>query len=81
MTDEIVRQVKGELRHFKVGIANLFIQHTSASLTLNENYDPDVQADMEDALNRIAPENARYRHTMEGKDDMPGKCDDITLSI
>lgn len=47
------------------------MQHTSASLSLNENYDPDVLKDMEDSLNRIVPEDAPYRHTMEGPDDMP----------
>ncbi|KAI8804364.1 hypothetical protein BJ742DRAFT_682158, partial [Cladochytrium replicatum] len=61
-----------ELRKFQVGMANIFIQHTSASLTINENYDIDVRRDMEMMLNRIAPENAPYTHTMEGSDDMPG---------
>jgi len=52
-------------------MANFFLQHSSASLTINENYDPDVRRDMEMMLNRIAPENAPYIHTMEGSDDMP----------
>jgi len=52
-------------------MANIFIQHSSASLTINENYDPDVRTDMEMILNRLAPENAPYIHTMEGSDDMP----------
>ena len=48
------------------------MKHTSASLTLNENYDSDVKLDMETILNRIVPEDPKlYRHTMEGKDDMP----------
>lgn len=72
VTDEIVRDIREELRQYSVGLAHFFIKHTSASLTLNENYDSDVQKDMEDALNRLAPESGvRYRHTMEGKDDMP----------
>ncbi|VVT58941.1 uncharacterized protein SAPINGB_P006461 [Magnusiomyces paraingens] len=50
---------------------NLFIQHTSAALTLNENWDPDVRTDMIDALGRIAPEGSMYRHNDEGPDDMP----------
>jgi len=53
-------------------MANFFLQHSSASLTINENYDPDVRRDMEMMLNRLAPEdNVPYVHTMEGSDDMP----------
>jgi len=51
---------------------NIFLKHTSASLSLNENYDSDVRLDMEDSMNRIVKEdNKLYRHTMEGSDDMP----------
>lgn len=50
---------------------HLFIQHTSASLTINENADPDVRRDLEMSLNRLAPEDAPYIHTLEGPDDMP----------
>ena len=71
ITDEILQQVGSELSRVKVGLCHLFITHTSCSLTLNENYDPDVRKDMEDSLNRLVPENASYRHTMEGRDDMP----------
>jgi secondary thiamine-phosphate synthase enzyme len=54
------------------GLLTIFIQHTSASLTIQENADPDVQADLNDFFGRIAPEDNRlYRHTMEGPDDMP----------
>ena len=54
------------------GLLTLFLQHTSASLTIQENADPDVIADLNDFFERIAPENdRRYRHTMEGPDDMP----------
>lgn len=49
----------------------MLVQHTSASLTINENYDKDVRLDMEDVLNQLAPEKTTYRHTMEGLDDMP----------
>jgi secondary thiamine-phosphate synthase enzyme len=55
----------------KVGLANLFILHTSASLTINENASPDVLLDLNDALDRIAPEGRHYRHDDEGPDDMP----------
>jgi secondary thiamine-phosphate synthase enzyme len=47
------------------------VQHTSASLSINENCDPDVRLDMETALNRMVPENVKYRHDSEGPDDMP----------
>ena len=58
------------------GLAELFLQHTSASLTINENASPDVRVDMETILNAIVPEDASYRHSMEGADDMPAhaKC-------
>jgi secondary thiamine-phosphate synthase enzyme len=54
-----------------VGMLTLFVRHTSASLTVQENTDPDVQADLVDVLRRLAPEGARYRHDLEGRDDMP----------
>lgn len=53
------------------GLLTIFIQHTSASLTIQENADPDVQHDLVDALSRLAPQDAPYRHGMEGPDDMP----------
>lgn len=53
------------------GLLTIFIQHTSASLTIQENADPDVQHDLVDALSRLAPHDAPYRHRMEGADDMP----------
>jgi secondary thiamine-phosphate synthase enzyme len=53
------------------GLLNLFIRHTSASLTIQENADPDVCHDLQDFFARIVPENGRYRHSAEGPDDMP----------
>ncbi len=54
------------------GLVNLFLQHTSAGLSLNENADPSVRDDLENAFNELAPENPSvYTHTMEGSDDMP----------
>ncbi len=53
------------------GLLTIFIRHTSASLTIQENADPDVQADLVDALGRLAPESVPYRHGVEGPDDMP----------
>ncbi len=55
----------------KDGLLTLFIQHTSASLTIQENADPDVCRDLQDFFSRIAPQDASYRHAAEGPDDMP----------
>ncbi len=60
-----------ELKEFDVGLLHVFIMHTSASLTINENADPDVPVDLESAFNTIAPEDFPYQHTLEGQDDMP----------
>lgn len=60
-----------QIRDLSVGLLHVFIQHTSASLTINENADPDVPLDMESSMNAIAPEDFPYRHTCEGPDDMP----------
>jgi secondary thiamine-phosphate synthase enzyme len=60
-----------ELRHVATGLLHLFIQHTSASLSINENADADVPLDLEDSLSAIAPEDFPHRHTCEGPDDMP----------
>ncbi len=61
----------------QIGLLHLFIRHTSAALTINENADPDVRADMESILNHLVPERQPYyQHTLEGDDDMPAhaKC-------
>jgi secondary thiamine-phosphate synthase enzyme len=60
-----------ELRKTKLGLLHVFIQHTSASLTINENADPDVPADLEMSVNKIVPDSLPYVHTLEGPDDMP----------
>jgi secondary thiamine-phosphate synthase enzyme len=71
VTDEIESALP-ELRSLRVGLAHLFIRHTSASLTLNENASPDVRRDFEAHFNEVVPEDAPYwTHTMEGPDDMP----------
>lgn len=71
VTDAIVEQLP-ELRGIRVGLLHLFIQHTSASLTINENADPTVRGDFERYFNRVVPENEPYyRHTHEGSDDLP----------
>ena len=71
---EITRDVTAWLQRQAIttGLLTVFIQHTSASLTIQENADPDVIADLQDHFVRLAPRDERlYRHTMEGPDDMP----------
>ena len=71
ITDEIVQSMP-EIREINTGILQVFIKHTSASLTINENADPSVRVDFESHMNVMVPENAPYYiHTMEGPDDMP----------
>ena len=60
-----------EIGEYSIGMLQVFIQHTSASLTINENADPDVRVDMETAVNLICPESMPFVHTCEGPDDMP----------
>ena len=71
VTDEIMQQVP-ELKEISIGMINIFIQHTSASLTINENADPSVRVDFEAHFNHNVRENEPYyTHTYEGSDDMP----------
>lgn len=70
ITQQVERAIP-ELNQVHIGWLQLFLQHTSASLTINENADPDVRVDFEMAMNRIVPENLPYIHTIEGPDDMP----------
>ena len=70
VTAEIVDALP-ELKELRIGLAHLFIRHTSASLTLNENASPDVRRDFETWLNDAVPEDFAWTHTLEGPDDMP----------
>jgi secondary thiamine-phosphate synthase enzyme len=71
ITNEIIAQFP-EINGFKTGLLNIFIKHTSASLTINENADPTVRLDFESYFNRSVPENQPYyQHMDEGDDDMP----------
>lgn len=70
ITSAVLDAIPG-LRNLRVGLLHVFIQHTSASLTVNENADPDVRTDLETSFNQIVPENLPYTHTLEGRDDMP----------
>ena len=71
ITDLILNEID-ELKETNIGIAYIFIKHTSASLTINEDADPTVRTDFESHMNKMVPENAPYyQHTIEGSDDMP----------
>ena len=70
ITSQVVEALP-ELAEIQVGLLHVFIRHTSASLTINENADPDVPIDLESSFCAIAPEDFPYRHTCEGPDDMP----------
>lgn len=72
LVTQLIEKEVPELREIEHGILNVFIQHTSASLTVNENVDPTVREDFESHFDRAVPENAPYyKHMAEGPDDMP----------
>lgn len=70
VTQEVLSEIP-EHSTIKIGLMHVFIMHTSASLSINENADPDVPVDLEMSFNKIAPESFPYVHTCEGPDDMP----------
>lgn len=71
ITDEVMREIP-EITSVKIGLAHFLLQHTSASLSINENADDSVRRDMESHFNELVPEGAHYfEHTYEGPDDMP----------
>jgi secondary thiamine-phosphate synthase enzyme len=79
ITHEVESQLP-EMRRYSIGLAHIFIQHTSASLALNENADPTVRQDMERHFNQLAPENVPYyTHTYEGPEDMPAHIKAVLL--
>jgi len=80
ITAEILRHAP-EIQQLSVGLLHLFIQHTSASLALNENADPTVRTDMETHFNRhlVPPDQPYYRHTYEGPDDMPAHIKSVII--
>ena len=79
VTNEVIKSIP-ELIHCKVGLLHLFIQHTSASLAINENADPDVRTDLESYFNQAIPENEPYYcHVLEGSDDMPAHIKAVVI--
>ena len=80
ITDEILSQLNG-LNGVRIGQLHLLLQHTSASLTLNENCDPTVRSDMEQHFLRQVPENAGWQHDYEGADDMTAHIKSSLLGV
>lgn len=81
VTSEVLEQLP-EISNYKVGMLHLLLQHTSASLTINENADPSVRTDFESHFNEFVPERAPYYiHTYEGDDDMPAHLKSSTLGV
>ncbi len=80
VTDEVLGQIR-DLPRIKVGLLHLLLQHTSASLTLNENCDPTVRSDMEQHFLKTVPDDARWEHDDEGPDDMPSHIKSSLLGV
>ena len=79
VNDEIIQQLP-ELKNISTGLLHILLKHTSASITLNENYDPEVRADLEKYFNRNVKENeAYYEHNSEGADDMPAHIKSVLI--
>ena len=69
ITDKILESI--DISDIQIGMMNLFLKHTSASLTINENASPDVRIDMEEISSKLVPDGYFYHHSLEGSDDMP----------
>ncbi|MCB1506964.1 MAG: secondary thiamine-phosphate synthase enzyme YjbQ [Hyphomicrobiaceae bacterium] len=80
---DITAEVAGWLQRIDAteGVVTLLVRHTSASLLIQENADPDVQRDLADALRRLAPEGSHYRHDSEGPDDMPAHIKAMVMPV
>lgn len=80
ITHEVLEKLPKPLPQY--GMLNLFVQHTSCALSINENYDPDVRSDMEAILNHMVKEKEPYyEHTMEGSDDMPAHAKSSLIGV
>lgn len=80
ITRDVIRACPA-IRSLEVGFLHLFLRHTSASLSINENADPDVRSDLDMALAHIVPENLPYQHAEEGADDMPAHVKSSLLGV
>ncbi len=79
ITSDILNSI--DISSFNVGMMNLFLKHTSASLSINENVEPEVRTDMEHLFNEICDDKPYYRHTYEGDDDMPAHAKSSLLGV
>lgn len=80
VTEEVLGQIR-DLPRVRIGLLHLLLQHTSASLTLNENCDPTVRYDMEQHFLHSVPDNAPWKHDYEGPDDMPSHIKSSLLGV
>ena len=81
ITEEIEKKLK-EIKDFQKATVNLFLQHTSASLSISENFDPSVRKDLENYFNDIVPEHLNYfTHIYEGSDDMPSHIKSVMIGV
>ncbi|MDR3199471.1 MAG: secondary thiamine-phosphate synthase enzyme YjbQ [Planctomycetaceae bacterium] len=80
ITREILEAIP-EIREIDCGMLNIFLQHTSASITINENADSDVRKDFQMALDKIIPNTLPYEHTLEGQDDMPAHVKSSVVGV
>ena len=78
---KIILQNLPELKNFKFGTLNLFLQHTSASITINENCCSDVRTDLENWMNTFIPEGPHWEHSAEGADDMPAHVKSSVMGV
>ena len=80
ITNKILFEVP-EIKNIKTGMMNIFLKHTSASITINENVSSDVRRDLNKYLDKIAPENFNYEHSFEGNDDMPAHLKSSLIGV
>lgn len=80
ITHEIIEAIP-EISEFDCGMLNIFLQHTSASITINENADPNVRKDIQMALGKIIPDTLPYEHILEGRDDMPAHIKSSVMGV
>lgn len=81
VTHEITKAAGSEISKYRMGMCHLFLQHTSASLCLNENVCREVRQDLTMALDHMAPETLNYKHDDEGPDDMPGHVKSAVMGV
>ena len=81
LINRVIKESVPEIENIRIGCLNLFLQHTSASLTINENASPEVRDDLESLTNALAPQDFPYQHSLEGPDDMPAHIKSSLLGV